>query len=272
MDSKMDDEELNYEKPFLWQDDDDDKVHDHPLESHPNWPDVSDPEIDAFEYETDEEDKPIYFDKDDMKVDPSKPDITYIVPWLRKYMEPPTLASMREGERLLKGKCYIDDDPRNLWLYKEYHGPVIGTVVRKEWGALPWKPKKPLNVPVKHVRFTYTNGPTDDYPEAMGIIQEMQKQHRKDGLDDIAYNYMISRDGAIFEGRGWYVDAERPPEFAHLQGDCLDIAYMGDFSKSDPPWFLLKGAMDVIRYAVEIRVLDPKFKVIPFRPHDQLPK
>nr|BAN63378.1 peptidoglycan recognition protein [Nephotettix cincticeps]BBK26511.1 peptidoglycan recognition protein 12 [Nephotettix cincticeps] len=261
------DEDESYEKPYFLEEPGI-PLPNHPLESHPDWPYVLDPRIEAMTDEEDEDEKPLVFE--DMRVDPSKEDITYVPPWLRPYIPPPTRASIREGEKIINKPCYIDDDPRNTWVYKEPHTPTLATVSREEWGAQGFKPKSPLDVPVKHVRFTYTGGETDDFPEALGILQTMQQKHKDLGLDDIAYNYLIGRDGAIYEGRGMYADAKRPREFDYLKGDCLDIAYLGDFKNSDPEWYLLKSAIEVINHALQIKVLDPNFKVIPYRTNQQI--
>lgn len=41
---------------------------------------------------------------------------------------------------------------------------------------------------------------------------------------------MVGGDGVIYEGRSWSFQPDLPPELAHLEEDCIDIAYIGDFA------------------------------------------
>lgn len=43
------------------------------------------------------------------------------------------------------------------------------------------------------------------------------------------FSFMVAPDGSIYEGRGWKYDAERPEKYRPLNGDCVDIAYIGNY-------------------------------------------
>jgi hypothetical protein len=70
-------------------------------------------------------------------------------------------------------------------------------------------------------------------PDTESWLRGIQSFHLKDrGWSDIAYSWLVSADGDIWEGRGWDVQG------AHTRGHnsrSIGVAYLGDGGRSVPP-------------------------------------
>lgn len=113
-------------------------------------------------------------------------------------------------------------------------------VPRYEWGALPPKRVTLLDPSrVERVFLHHTTGTQQpDIPAWLRSIQRFHQQGR--GWSDIAYSWLVSYDGRIWEGRGARVVG------AHTKGwnsRGYAIAYLGD-GGSLPP----QAALDAISY------------------------
>ncbi|XP_054262862.1 peptidoglycan-recognition protein SD-like isoform X2 [Macrosteles quadrilineatus] len=144
----------------------------------------------------------------------------------------------------------------------------ISLVTKAEWegkpalGDLP-----PVEPPVPFVRYTYTSTETCKTLEHCSrIMQDLQKYDTEEkGLPDIRYNFVVGGDGKVYEGRGWEKDAQRPPEFDHLKGKCIDIAYCGNYKAFPPSVEMLKAGLDLLRQALMHQMISPCFEIIPYK-------
>lgn len=51
---------------------------------------------------------------------------------------------------------------------------------------------------------------------------------------DIGYNFLVGGDGNIYEGRGW---DKRSPTEGFVNNKNINVNFIGDFSKFDPPTY-----------------------------------
>ncbi|XP_054264346.1 peptidoglycan-recognition protein SB2-like isoform X2 [Macrosteles quadrilineatus] len=128
-------------------------------------------------------------------------------------------------------------------------GEPLPMVTREEWMAHRTYVREDDDVrvfkgPVGTVRKTYTDTWECENPaECKRLVYELQAMHLTKYSFDIMWNFMVAPDGSIYEGRGWKYDAERPEKYRPLNGDCVDIAYIGNYIAKPVP-DVMKEAMD----------------------------
>lgn len=80
-------------------------------------------------------------------------------------------------------------------------------IARSEWKAR--SPKRPFTVQgtVDEVWLHHTAGSAGDVGAPTNhLVYETQRQHQEDqGWNDIAYNFLVDRNGVVYEGRGGHV-------------------------------------------------------------------
>ena len=83
-------------------------------------------------------------------------------------------------------------------------------ITRKQWGALEPESITPLFAyNISGIAVHYSAAYADELGDPYQRVRAIQKYHMGPGHDptmpwsDIAYNFLFSRDGLIFEGRGW---------------------------------------------------------------------
>lgn len=80
--------------------------------------------------------------------------------------------------------------------------------------------------------------------------------------DDIAYNFLVGGDGAVYEGRGW------DKEGAHTKGynkRSICIAFIGTFNKILPPLRQLSATKMLIEQGIKENKLHPNYKLFGHR-------
>ncbi|XP_043072718.1 peptidoglycan recognition protein 5 isoform X2 [Puntigrus tetrazona] len=103
-------------------------------------------------------------------------------------------------------------------------------VSRRGWNAAEARDRTEMKGPartviVHHTALRYCSRPRDSLSE-LARIQRMHMQER--GFDDIGYNFLISGDGMVYEGRGWgIVGAHAKEHNFHSVG----VAFMGNFNE-----------------------------------------
>lgn len=99
---------------------------------------------------------------------------------------------------------------------------MVNIISRAEWGAAP-PADPPATTPIGErsgVMAHYTTGQELGREDTAAWVKEIQRYHQYgNGWDDIGYNYLIDREGRIFEGRG------RDVIGAHAKG--ANTAYVG---------------------------------------------
>jgi hypothetical protein len=103
-------------------------------------------------------------------------------------------------------------------------------ISRAEWGAAPARSTTPLRP--ERVNLFVLHHTTGSYRGAKSV-QQIQAFHQgpERGWSDIAYNFLVAPDGAVYEGRGWGFTG------AHARGknsESVGVAFIGDGSKPMP--------------------------------------
>lgn len=79
----------------------------------------------------------------------------------------------------------------------------MNVVSRAEWGARPPRSRTALERTEECV-VHYTSAFTDETGDQAARVRGVQNYHMdSNGWSDIAYSFLFSRDGTVFEGRGW---------------------------------------------------------------------
>ncbi|XP_054262691.1 peptidoglycan recognition protein 1-like isoform X2 [Macrosteles quadrilineatus] len=180
---------------------------------------------------------------------------------------PPLSASARRdydkwiGDR--REQYTDDEEDEELEQPPYYQMPTV--VSRDEWGALPPFSRPPLKMPVKYIRFTCTMTPQckhrEDCDAQVRKIQQDAIQTRK--IPDIDYNFLVGGDFAhIYEGRGWFVDATRPKKLQYLRGNCIDIAFIGDFTPTRYPRIFELATFPLVKLGIREKYISENISII----------
>ncbi|XP_054264819.1 peptidoglycan-recognition protein SB2-like isoform X1 [Macrosteles quadrilineatus] len=137
--------------------------------------------------------------------------------------------------------------------------PPLTIVPRSDWGALP--PQKEiadLPKPVLKVLMTKTRTlPCNNDEECKFHIRKMQAFHMGKGFEDIAYNFIITPDAKVYEGRGWYKVAPTPVERPEFKDAALVIAHIGDYPATDEIYrWQVRSTMAIIDYGILNNIVD----------------
>lgn len=80
-------------------------------------------------------------------------------------------------------------------------------LTRSEWGAKNSRHSDRLSwTEIDAIVIHYTSAFTDEFPKYRARVKAIQNYHMNtNGWNDIAYNFLFSRAGDLFEGRGWNI-------------------------------------------------------------------
>ncbi|XP_055843839.1 peptidoglycan-recognition protein LF-like [Episyrphus balteatus] len=115
------------------------------------------------------------------------------------------------------------------------NAPCFGLVMvtRHEWLAQPpITPIDKLDLPAENIILTDTK--TEECvmkPNCKYLIRTLQDEHNLHN-DDIAYNFLISSQGDIYEGRGWLLQSAEDSE--KLMKTSYWIGLIGNFTNNNP--------------------------------------
>ncbi|XP_071445017.1 peptidoglycan-recognition protein LC-like isoform X2 [Hetaerina americana] len=87
---------------------------------------------------------------------------------------------------------------------------IFPIISREEWMMKPLGDAKPLKLPVKQVTMVSTSsGSCSSQEDCIAEIRRLQEYDLgpEDGLWDTSFNFLVARDGRIYEGRGWNTTA-----------------------------------------------------------------
>ncbi|XP_054262421.1 peptidoglycan-recognition protein 1-like isoform X1 [Macrosteles quadrilineatus] len=154
---------------------------------------------------------------------------------------------------------------------KKYPHPVIKYISREQWGARPPKtPPENLKIPVLtlHVYDTRTKD-CKTKEECMKTVQDLQNEYMfYRGFDDIPWNFLIGKDGNIYEGRGFKVkpiktDLDHPRQ-KKWDGKSIDVAYIGDYRKKSASLKMSVPLTGLIVETDRLGVMVTYFKLVMF--------
>lgn len=170
-------------------------------------------------------------------------------------------------------------------------------ISRADWFAIPsMKNMKRFQLcrssilcPVPYVIIHSTGTPMSGYEDLMESctkhVQSIQSDHFNE-MEDIAYNFLICKNGMIFEGRGWYVEGAREfgKYFENVQlyffnltyilhiyfmfiahsSNSYHIALIGEFENNNNPSYLqLCGLRTLLENAVRGQKLHENYVIYP---------
>lgn len=142
---------------------------------------------------------------------------------------------------------------------------VLRLVSRGEWVAQPANGELAnLDLPADKVIIAHTA--TDNCTNQSTCVYRVryiQNFHiESQGWDDIGYNFLVGGDGAAYIGRGW------DKQGAHTKGfntKSIGIAFIGTFTKREPPPQQLKAARQLIEEGLRLKKLAPDYKLFAHR-------
>ncbi|XP_054260655.1 peptidoglycan recognition protein 1-like [Macrosteles quadrilineatus] len=145
--------------------------------------------------------------------------------------------------------------------------PGIDYLYRDDWMAFPPVRKQLLMTPVRHLRLCQTGGkPCEDKDDCIARVRRIQEKHVvAECLEDIAYNFLVDHEGRVYEGRGWNVQAQRPPKYEYLKYFCLDICLIGNWRKNPVPDKAIKAVGDLKKYGVASNYIEKRHVLLGYR-------
>ncbi|XP_031618295.1 peptidoglycan recognition protein-like [Contarinia nasturtii] len=106
-----------------------------------------------------------------------------------------------------------------------------------------------FKLPVKRIIIASTNTENcNTTTKCIERVQKIQEKHQTDGLNDIAYNFLVGDDGGIYIGRGWEYQGEHTKGY---DSDSICIAFIGTFDVLQPSHQQLHSAHGLIEVGVE---------------------
>ncbi|XP_067686916.1 uncharacterized protein [Haliotis asinina] len=134
-------------------------------------------------------------------------------------------------------------------------------VGRREWGAADAKEAAGKVDHVTMVLIHQTGGPVcqtlDACKRSVKHIQYMHQETQKNS--DIPYNFLVGKDGRVYEGRGWGVMSQQHDE--DISRDSISIGFIGDFTCTDPADIYIHAMKRLIKCAVEMGHLSENYRV-----------
>jgi hypothetical protein len=137
-----------------------------------------------------------------------------------------------------------------------------GVLSRQSWQAdeslVRGDPRYADSLRMVHVHHTATG---NDYSpsESAAIVRAIQVYHVKgNGWNDIGYNALVDRFGAVYEGRAGGL--ARNVVGAHARGfntGSFGVALIGDFTSSEPPPVALDALSGLIAWRLDVAHVDP---------------
>lgn len=137
--------------------------------------------------------------------------------------------------------------------------PKPAVVSRTAWGcpdgqeSPDWEPEYE---PVTHAIVHHTVTPNDDTDFAARVRSIWVYHARSRGWGDIGYNYLVDREGTVYEGRAGGDNSVGGHAYPGNHGS-LGLAFMGAFSSDPVPQSMLDGAADLIAWEAGRKSIDP---------------
>ncbi|NP_001037786.1 peptidoglycan recognition protein 5 [Danio rerio] len=135
------------------------------------------------------------------------------------------------------------------------------TVSRRGWDAVQPREMTQMESPahtviVHHTALRFCAHPRESVTE-LAHIQRMHMQER--GFDDIGYNFLISGDGTVYEGRGWGIVGAHAKEHNFYS---VGIAFMGNLNADLPSSASLSALLRLLHIGVLHGHVRPNFVLL----------
>lgn len=112
-------------------------------------------------------------------------------------------------------------------------------------------------VTVSHILVHHTVTPNDDTNHAARVLSIWYYHAVTRGWGDIGYNYLIARDGSLYEGRAGGDDVVAGHAYPYNEGS-LGLAFMGTFVSDPVPQAMMDSAADLIAWKAYQKGFDPE--------------
>ncbi|XP_028320875.1 peptidoglycan recognition protein 5 [Gouania willdenowi] len=136
--------------------------------------------------------------------------------------------------------------------------PEVDIVSREQWGAAEPRGKTAFRGRVQRVIIHHTALESCTcLTQCMQELVSIQRYHMNQrGFDDIGYNFLVSVDGRLFEGRGWKTVGAHSK---HHNADSVGIAVMGNFNDLQPTQQTLESIKQLLQLGVSRGFLEAEF-------------
>jgi hypothetical protein len=120
---------------------------------------------------------------------------------------------------------------------------MVDIVSRAQWGARPPKGRSTIPTPSRDLWLHHTAGSEPDGPAGVRAVQNFHMDRR--GFLDIAYSFVVDRQGVVFEGRGAGVQG------GHTAGHNRTshaICVLGNYETQQPTGAAVRAVADLVAY------------------------
>ncbi|KAJ1107000.1 hypothetical protein NDU88_004397 [Pleurodeles waltl] len=124
--------------------------------------------------------------------------------------------------------------------------PVLLDIIpRHQWGARAPRSQTALAPPVTYVIIHHSAGNRCFTPfESTKALKGIQDFHMDTRCWwDIGYNFLISEDGNVYEGRGWHMEGAHT---IHYNKDSYGVCFLGTFTDQTPSTDAMKKVETLI--------------------------
>ena len=138
------------------------------------------------------------------------------------------------------GRTNKDDGPRDYtkarWLQIKGRRTLPPSIItRSQWGFKGWlngQPPATVDPKTRDEFFVHYNGGATGGRGGVGVPRDIDSWHKANGWAGIGYGFVVTQDGAIYEGRGFgYVGAHCPDH--NKRGHSAQVFIGGDEKPSD---------------------------------------
>ncbi|CAH1366632.1 unnamed protein product [Tenebrio molitor] len=144
----------------------------------------------------------------------------------------------------------------------EWKTPIVYNLTSRElWQAhVPSSTMRKLKLPARKIVFFHTDSSTcSNKFQCVHLLQELQLKHMfKWNEPDIFYNFVVSGDGSIFEGRGWNFQSSFPD---YSFNNSITLAFVGKFDIHSPNLQQVESAKIFVDTAIKEEKLEHCFNI-----------
>ncbi|XP_054265378.1 peptidoglycan recognition protein 1-like [Macrosteles quadrilineatus] len=129
--------------------------------------------------------------------------------------------------------------------------PDFPIVRRQQWGA--WEPRfsGKMWFPLSYIHTSYTNTATCLRPDnCRKELLFLQRFHMRN-CPDIKHNFLISKSGKVFEGRGWLAKPSLPGRHRDIQYTSLYIGFIGMFKDELPNEKMMEAKEAILKLGIK---------------------
>ncbi|MPZ53278.1 MAG: hypothetical protein GEU79_11195 [Acidimicrobiia bacterium] len=131
-------------------------------------------------------------------------------------------------------------------------GTVIDLVERQQWGAAPPEGSFTDHT-ITHLTLHHAASPPS--PTGPEAFRGWQSYHQSLGWGDIAYHFIVGKDGRVYEGRDWTKVGDTATEYdptAHFL-----VVVEGNFDNEEPTQVQLEAIAKILAYGAQESGVDP---------------